>query len=345
MKILVTGMTGRMCGNERHKDPAKLLYGRMQAIMYADEMDAMGHDVHQYLPSWDSDLSSFDRIWLGVAPLSSLSANNFIEMGRILRLYPEKVTLFVEDWSVENLTRDWIGKLADGGWRKHLKWKGYSESSGTDEVRSGLLTVVAGARCPYRVVASMFPWGDHDALMGPNYDVDALDVSPLIALPDMADVAWRQLLENTLSTPKLRQWVLGALSDQERWVQKQGFTWPVKSFGHRSSGQTRLPERELVQTYADNWGVLCPPYKKSGTGWWRNRYNWSAHVGSILYCGPSDGNEMMAEYMYTGSEIEGMTDQQLQSVARAQQEWFKSNIWTRGQFQDSLASILARARS
>lgn len=342
MKILVTGLTGRMCGNERWAKK-KPLYGRMQAIMYADEFDAMGHDVSQYLPAWDEPLDSYDKIFVGIAPLSSLSANNFVEMGRVLRLHPEKAVLYVEDWSVENLTRDWTGKLADEGWRKHLIWKGYlkTDQPGLDEARRGLLSVINGLKCPYPVVASMFPWGDHGALMGESYEVVAWDVSPLIAKPAINDPS--KFANMWVNDCKERCWVLGALSDQSRWVDKHQFQWPVLQYGHRSSGQPRLDELDLVQKYADHWGVLCPPYKKSGTGWWRNRYNWAAHVKSVLFCGEDDGAVMDSSYQNSREFYEGADDNALMQAAEAQKEWFDSRVWTREQFRDEAASLLNRS--
>lgn len=342
MKILVTGMTGRMCGNERRaKKPP--LYGRMQAVMYADELDAMGHDVHQGLIEWGEDLSGYDKIFVGITLLSSLTCGHFLEMAWILYAYPEKVILYVEDWSVEKLTHDWLGKLSDENWRKHLKWRGWDpddcEPWGS-MARGALLRVITGDKCPWRVVASMFPWGDHGALMGPSYDVVALDVSPLIEYPRnlRGEIAW-PLKGNSNFPNKERRWVLGALSEgTHKWADKQGFSWPVVKFGR----DTKIPERELVQHYATNWGVLCPPYKKSGTGWWRNRYNWSAHVGSILLCHESDGWPMGDWYCCSARHIESASDATLREIAANQREFVQKYTWSREQFRDEMGAILSR---
>jgi hypothetical protein len=175
--------------------------------------------------------------------------------------------------------------------------------------------------------------------MGPSYDVVAWDVSPLIQKPELQPPG--ELFNRC--NEKERTWVLGALSDQSRWVEKQNFQWPVLQYGHKSSGQPRLQEADLIKVYNDSWGVLCPPYKKSGTGWWRNRYNWSAYVGSILLCDYDDACVMGEPFILTPADIEGMDDKGLATIAQEQREWHGAHIWNREQLRDAIGDLLRRS--
>ena len=79
-----------------------------------------------------------------------------------------------------------------------------------------------------------------------------------------------------------------------------------------------MPESELVQMYAESWGVLSCPYWHAGSGWLRIRHDHAASVGSILVTESKELSFISPAYDVTVKEVEAMSLQEKMEVANAQ---------------------------
>lgn len=125
-------------------------------------------------------------------------------------------------------------------------------------------------------------------------------------------------------------------------VEKTG--WELKLYGSRKDGQDRVTEDEMVNIYAQQWGILMPGYFHAGSGWWRARFCQTADAGSILIGEPK---EMMVVYKnkdaasIKASELPNMSDKQLEDFAAFQKEClYKAHPLDKAIQQAELSEVL-----
>jgi hypothetical protein len=125
-------------------------------------------------------------------------------------------------------------------------------------------------------------------------------------------------------------------------VEKTG--WGLKLYGSRKDGQDRVTEDEMVNIYAQQWGILMPGYFHAGSGWWRARFCQCADAGSILIGEPK---EMMVVYKnkdaasIKASELPNMSDKHLEDFAAFQKEClYKAHPLDKAVQQAELSEVL-----
>jgi hypothetical protein len=193
-----------------------------------------------------------------------------------------------------------------------------------------------------RLLVPAFEWGDKSKLekylLGkPNHYVDVSIYAPL------------HEIERKPSTERYGAWILGTLSKQSKAWADEHMTrckWPVKTFGSARSkwATASVKEPELVQYYADCWGVVATPYAMHpGSGWWRNRYTYAAQCESILYTDPRDAERIGPEYLIDLEAVEKMRGQELVDVAQAQRQRYKSWEWPKERVGESIVEALRGA--
>lgn len=147
---------------------------------------------------------------------------------------------------------------------------------------------------------------------------------------------------------KERAWVLGALMPHDEWLTKKGPEWPVEFVGSRKLVRTlgghRLDtEQDVLEFYNTRWGILSPPYPHAGSGWWRSRFLYAAHVGSILVTDKGEGDPLGDAYKLTIKDVEKMSDAELAGAVEAQRQALRPHIGTYSQFSDHVERIIQRA--
>lgn len=179
-------------------------------------------------------------------------------------------------------------------------------------------------------VCPMYRWGDHEIAQGllPEGSMELIPLDPSEIAYDVVK-AWRES-DDHADVPqefKKREWLLSALVAHDGWLKKQKFEWPVWNTGSRNmikkmgTGERVFSEVDVVQRYAERWGVLSPPYREhAGCGWWRSRFIYAAATGSVLVAHPTEVGVLGYPYSVTAEEAEGMTDAGLQHVASTQAE-------------------------
>jgi hypothetical protein len=194
-------------------------------------------------------------------------------------------------------------------------------------------------------VCPMYAWGDRTGVRKRM----PKEVGPIEAL-DPSCVVDDTFAAVTAQDPakKQREWVLGALMPHDEWLEKKNPDWPVKIVGSRKlikklGGQRLDTEQDVLEFYNDRWGILSPPYPHAGSGWWRSRFLYAAHVGSILVTDKGEGDPLGDAYKLKIADVEKMSDDELVAAAKAQRDALMPHIGTYDQFKDHCERIIIRA--
>jgi hypothetical protein len=132
---------------------------------------------------------------------------------------------------------------------------------------------------------------------------------------------------------KKHEWNFASLVQKKTraWVDKQGVkSWPINYYGSKRNEEKceRLTEDQMCRKFSTQWGILYPGYgKMCESGWWRARPLQVADAGSILV---GEKPELMIYYrdaslIQSASTVEGLTDAQLEKLARWQREALYAN--------------------
>ena len=194
-------------------------------------------------------------------------------------------------------------------------------------------------------VCPMYSFGDRSIVrkrmpkeLGP---IEALDPTSTI-VPTLQPVTPLQ------PEHKKRAWVLGALMPHDTWLEKKDPSWPVEIVGSRKlikklGGQRFDTEKDVLEFYNQHWGILSPPYPHAGSGWWRSRFLYAAHVGSILVTDKGEGDPLGDAYKLTMADVEKMSDEELHAAAMAQRAALAPHIPDYQSFVDHCDRIIKRA--
>ena len=387
MKILMSGFTALQINTERRTIqkidvPASIVKALRES----------GHEVDWRKITPGEDLSSYDVLWINLAPLNSLNGRQGA-MGALYALSSGIPCVgFFDDWqfnTVFNGARALMRKPAM--LYKHLlvgtDHRGDEGATyfSREDIEAALervreLNPDAAKKCyieryymmdndenvkPYekRLVQSaidllaarweagmvpvcpMYSFGDRSVVrkrmpkeVGP---IEALDPTPTV-IPSLQAV-----IENAPDAKK-KAWVLGALMPHDTWLEKKNFNWPVEIVGSRKlikklGGQRFDTEQDVLEFYNRHWGILSPPYPHAGSGWWRSRFLYAAHVGSVLVTDKGEGDPLGDSYKLTISDVEKMSETQLHEAAMAQRAALSKYIPTYESFVEHCNRIVQRA--
>lgn len=387
MKVLMSGFTALQINTDK-----RTIQKIDVPASIAQALRELGHDVDWRKVTPGEDLSSYDVMWINLAPLNSLNGRQGA-MGALYALSSGIPCVgFFDDWqfnTVFNGARALIRKpamlykhLLVG--TEHRGEEGATYFSRAD-VEAALQRVKAvnpdaAKKCyieryymmdtdesvqPYEKqlveaardlleerwkagmvpVCPMYAFGDRSIVrkrmpdaLGP---IEALDPTSTI-VPTLSPVS---PLNPAL---KKRAWVLGALMPHDTWLEKKNLTWPVEIVGSRKlirklGGQRFDTEKDVLEFYNQHWGILSPPYPHAGSGWWRSRFLYAAHVGSILVTDKGEGDPLGDAYKLTIADVEKMSDLELIAAVEAQRAALKPYIPNYTTFVDHCERIIKRA--
>lgn len=332
MRILITGYTSRMVGSNRVRgDYLTFVY------LLEDMLNALGHQVERReVKIGEALMYNYDYAFLGVAPLNSISAARVPETHYVMEQLPGRHCIYADDWSFCG-----FGDSVRYGlkrWNDYLKYKNYPYSEHIMEATKESLRVMAtvtvgGNNAP--VLAPMFKWGDHEFLMRDNYHANLIWLDPS---------AWVKFPTTNIPTKILRhrQWVMAALSNHTKWIEKQGFKFPVKYIGNSvASGNVFLTENGTIQLFADSFGILSTGYPSSGSGWWRTRFLNAAWAETLVYCDKRDQVIMGEAYQGTPEYFESLyKTPKYNEVIMAQGEWLEKQLMDKEESLEVLRRLL-----
>jgi hypothetical protein len=339
MKILATGVTKQQCGY------GTALGYEPVADLFVRALTLAGHEVdHRYTAPGD-DLGQYDAVLVGVVPFFSIASNNLyaaLDVIRRTEAAGKPLMTFIDDWGFTRLMSNINthlryppeGQLTKPFFKGRLHYDWAVEH--TDELMALIQRLQTEDWAPTLIPA--FSWGDH-AKMGDLLPIISdkvfVDVSPLAR---SYPVEWLD--------GRRREWVLGTVSNQTGWLAKLNLGWDTRHLGTKTSrAPEKLLEKDLVQLYAESWGVLSPPYKSIlGTGWWRNRVVYAMRTGAILLSDPAEMPQLGDPYTMLPAAIEAMTDSELHELASAQRHAFCTQQPRAIDVVDQVNAALTRAK-
>ncbi len=324
MRIFMTGMAARGIGSTKVRHSIVSLPN-----VIADALRELGHEVtHQR--ALGTDVTEFDQVWVQLGWASSLSSTYVVECGLAMAAAERAgipVVRFVDDWRSQWLADDIAAHVESAkGWHRHTKlWTvrsgDYAKLSDADiaRVREAYMAPIRGAS----LVVPLMRWGDYSKFDVSRRerlsDVVAFDPQPIVA-PTQPE--WLQ------DERRLRRWVVASLQDHDPWVARLNLSWPVLRLGGtkkgtggvqlQGGGGKVIPEAEVIQHYADGWGVLSPEYISAGSGYWRTRYDQAMNAGAIIWPGAADAEAIGGTFSgLTPNDIENMNTDQLTHLGAA----------------------------
>lgn len=311
MRILLTGCTNiQALKRRRQRYTYVLLYD-----MLHDCLTEAGHEVDWRPVVPGEDLKGrYDVALVGVAAL-----NGFLTMthkwGALWAASQLPHAVVFDDWQVKGICGSiriqstlWAMGVVDAA----MHAKAMPHRAEIERVRA------EWASSMRHVIAPLFNWGDR-AIFHENHRMENLwtwDPSPHIPFPDLRHDGYERF------DHKERRWACAALANKDAWLARYDFKWPVER--RFKGGLPRLKtETEIVlDCYAPAWGVLSPAVPGlDGSGWWRARFNFAAHVGSVLWGEAAELAPLSPAYWYPLERLEGLSDEGLRDVALQQASW------------------------
>lgn len=387
MKVLMTGFTALQINTDK-----RTIQKIDVPASIAQALRESGHDVDWRKVTPGEDLSSYDVMWVNLAPLNSLNGRQGA-MGALYALsYGTPTVGFFDDWqfnTVFNGARALIRKpemlykhLLVG--TEHRGEEGATYFSRAD-VEAALERVRAvNPDAAKKCYIERYYMMDNDETVKPyekqlveaardlledRWSAGMVPVCPMYAFGDRSIVRKRmpdalgpiEALDPTSTivptlkpvvplnpSLKMRAWVLGALMPHDTWLEKKNLTWPVEIVGSRKlirklGGQRFDTEQDVLEFYNKHWGILSPPYPHAGSGWWRSRFLYAAHVGSILVTDKGEGDPLGDAYKLTIADVEKMSDGELVAAVEAQRAALQPYIPSYSSFVDHCNRIIERA--
>ncbi len=387
MKVLMSGFTALQINTEK-----RTIQKIDVPASIAQALRESGHEVDWRKITPGEDLSSYDVLWINLAPLNSLNGRQGA-MGALYALSSGIPCVgFFDDWqtnTVFNGARALIRKpemlykhLLVGTEHRGDEGATYFSREDIEEALARIKVVNpdAARKCyieryymmdndenikPFEKrlveaardlladrwaagmvpVCPMYSFGDRSivrkrmpAEVGP---IEALDPTATV-LPSLAGI------HPAPAEEKKRAWVLGALMPHDTWLEKKNPSWPVEIVGSRKlikklGGQRFDTEKDVVEFYNNHWGILSPPYPHAGSGWWRSRFLYAAHIGSILVTDKGEGDPLGDAYKLTIADVEAMSHDELVAAAQAQRDALAPYIPEYSAFVEHCNRIIERA--
>jgi hypothetical protein len=316
MKILVTGMNKQQCTENYYKtSQMKIIPSHISLLACLRDM---GHTVEQRIINIGENLSSYDKIICYIHNPSGFAGFVYNALW-LINERKDDVILAFDDWQIDSIYKG-ISSLSDETklFREFVRKSQENIPDNiedyTDKMLSGIDVIISKKN---KMLISAFSNGDLTKLL--DYDKDKLysfNPNPY-HINIQADFFFGEK-EKVFNFAGLMQ------DKTKKWLKSQDISgWNLKQYGSRKDGQDRLTEPNMVNVYAQQWGILMPPYNHAGSGWWRARPLQVADAGSIIIGGKE---ELMIIYKneeassITAKDLINMTDKQLIDFSELQKD-------------------------
>lgn len=338
MRVLMTGMSPPQC-NRR----TQIGYEHVSDL-WAKALCAGGAEVNHARIEAGHPLDGYDVVLVGLIPPNSI-ANKYIytacDVIARARMSGCGLVFYVDDWrfgqiihGVKVVASKPDRRLFDNELFKNLHEREWAVTAGRDVIKV-VLDALNERPWPVTLIPA-FTWGDHGRLPDlPTVRREVIDPTAFARAYEIPQVT---------DDDRARQWIMGTFSDQRQWIENMRLTWPVNYLGtRRSNALMRLQERELVAAYGGSWGTLAAPYDHAGSGWWRNRFVYSAAAGSVMLADPREVSGLGPDYHRSADEVELMDTRQLRELADRQGELMRRSVEPAGHVTDRLLKIVRDA--
>lgn len=316
-KILLTGMSAAQASRKANARTLSF------AGVLEKSLVAAGHDVTWEVPSigWTKEfLDQFDSVIVGIAPITSLSANYCYGGLHVVTelINDDRLTMLVDSPQPAQITASLKSITANPqAFTKdfYINRQGFQQAS-SDAVRTRLLATIERlltAAWPTTIYPSL-PWQDASKISSQFSEQ---------AAQNLVGINLDAGLIGPVDYNVDRRLKWSADSSSSTWAQKvlTGLVYPVSLMKWNKGWSDNLVEEQIARST----GVLITPHKKDGT-WWTYRYiqamNTSTPIASLwtetVKIGESWGN--------LAANIEALSEDERNTIATKQREEYLAAI-------------------
>lgn len=338
MKILFTGSTSKQTDDLAWK---RAIVKRIDdSSIICNSLRKQGYIVDRKEIKPGDDLSEYELTIVGLSPIGSPNSNKYI-IGALYSIYSsKKVILFYEDWQIKEVIRNFQLMITNNRFENRIKNKW---SNGTyfyrnvdndlfniNKTKETMQNIIKGK---YDSLIPAFDWGDKDIVRKiiKSKNIYNLDLTPYVL------DNWNINLKPE-TQQKEKKYMLASLVDHSSWVKNKQFNWKTVYYGTKSiKDSIKLKtETDVYNECGKYWGILCPEYPHSGSGWFRIRYIYAALQKSIIITSYNDLKALGLPYKY----IEQLNEDELLEYALEQRKAIFSYAWNKDKFDNRLKEII-----
>ena len=338
MKILFTGCTSKQTDDDAWKR------ARVKRIddssIICNSLRKQGITVDRKKVKWGDDLSDYDLAIVGMGTFGSNNYSGDIFNAIYVLSKAKKSCVFYEDWKINGNMKSYSKMLESGELEKAVakKWSnGNYFYGGVDNpnfnleiAKSVIHNLTLGW---YDALIPAFDWGNKDIVrkISKSKNIYNVDLSPYVVRN------WNINVKPDYNLRKEKKYMLASLVDHRSWVKKQGLLWETVYYGAKSiKDSIKLDtETDVYNECGKYWGILCPEYPHSGSGWFRIRYIYSALQRSIIKTSLNDLKALDIPYKF----IENLSDQDLRLYAELQRKQIFKHTWSCDIFDKKIKDI------
>ena len=331
-KIYLTGMTSPQASRSYNSKCLSF------AGVVAKVLEAAGHELTWEDPKVSiskEELETYDSVIVGIAPITSLSANRIYGALNIVNLMwgSPKLRLLIDAPGVSQIqvSLKAIASNPDQITKQfYSKKKGYSEVLSSNALKGRILDAIDSLLHTV--------WPDTIAPKTPWKDLTASQLK----LPEGAFGKFNQinldshLVENvSVSENRHEKWVY----DQEDtpWIKRTTATLSAPCSPMRiNKGRS---DADVAEQMGRAIGSLITPYKAEGA-WWTYRYAQSLNTGTPVATAWEESRVLGPEWALLAAGIESMSPDKRHLVALAQRESYLRHISTKEESTSALETLL-----
>lgn len=330
-KILLTGMTASQ-SSPRANSKALAFAGVMNKVLVDN-----GHEVSWVDPSvtmTKEELDSYDVVLVGIAPITSMSANRVYGALSIIDLMwtSPKLTIFVDTPNVSQIAVSFNAMLTkpENFVKSFYSYrKQYSLVVSDQSLISRLMEIVSRLNSGIwpNTIYPALPWKkQRDNLKLPKQAIDSVTAinldSYLLCEPVVDDSIRRD------------KWLIDHATD---WTKKIVGTIAFATFPMKWNKGNN--DADVFEQMSRSAGVIITSHKKDGT-WWSYRYIQALNAGTPVVTDWQESQSIGAEWAVLASAIESMPQGSRNLISKAQMDLYKNAIPSREQAYEALKYVL-----
>jgi hypothetical protein len=310
VKVLVTGCTSRQANPEASKKDVTFAY------LLATALRGAGHEVEHRNPDITEDLSDFDHVFLGLAPLHGLGSNrSYGAVAVALRTMSQgNLTLYIDDPD--------IGKVVSGLRTMVNEPKRFTKPFFAYKLQHDIASQPEYASWLSAGV-KMLHENAWPSLLVPFHLWATASTAYERKVPQAAGRIWQLDLSNFMpkfdiqpAAERERRWIVEA-RDDNKWLSQQRPEMPMTRYG--KGAQKRPHDMQLYKEYCNSWGVLQPPVDP--VGWWDSRITYAARAGAVYLSRWQDLSPLGTVYTdYLPDRVAAMSTEERDDLAARQAE-------------------------
>lgn len=308
MRCLVTGATSRQC------NPEASLRDVSFSHLLAQALRAAGHEVEHRNPSVTEDMTKFDRVIVGMAPLHALGSNRaYGALSAILRTWgTDKLMILLDDPDTgkifsgiktmcenpDRLTKPFFAYKLEYNVATQPEWKKWLN----DGVR-----VLRDSPWPATIVPQ-HAWAGTPRLTGAGTQ-----------LPELVGVDPSSLIDYALPSPWTQRkpvWTVEA-PEKSAWLDSQRpfIRLPVER--HGTGGLPRFTkDSDRLENYVAVRGVIAPPVCNGN--WWTPRPWMASLAGALVLTNWQSVRDLGHAWTMTAEQADQLSDADLPRITSEQ---------------------------